>query len=41
MCRKKIINASSNLKKDLYLEIKIKSSECLNIETDEVFFYAY
>jgi len=34
MSRKKIINASSNLKKRLYLGTKIKSNEWLDIETE-------
>jgi len=37
MFRKIIINASSNLKKGLYLQTKIKSNEYLNIETEGVF----
>jgi len=37
MFRKKIINASSNLKKDLHSETKIKSNECLDIVTEGVF----
>jgi len=35
MFRKKIINASSNLKKDLHLRTKIKSNGCLNIVTED------
>jgi len=33
MFKKKIINTSNNLKKDLHLKIKIKSNEYLDIET--------
>jgi len=36
MFRKKIINASSNSKKDLHVGTKIKSDECLNIGTNRV-----
>jgi len=36
MFRKKIINASSNLKKSLQLGTKIKSNGCLDIETEGV-----
>jgi len=35
MFRKKIINASSNLKKGLYLKTKIKSNGYLNIKYRE------
>jgi len=38
MFRKKIINTFSNLKRDLHLRTKIKSNECLNIGTKEVYF---
>jgi len=38
MFRKKIINASSNLKRSLDLKTKIKSNECLHIETEGVYF---
>jgi len=34
MFRKKLINASSNLKRGLHLETKIKSNESLNIGTE-------
>jgi len=37
MFRKKIINASSNLKMSLHLGTKIKSNVCLNIGTEGVF----
>jgi len=37
MFRKKIINASCNLKRGLHLEIKIKLNECLDIETERVY----
>jgi len=33
MFRKKIINASSNLKRGLHVGTKIKSNECLDVET--------
>jgi len=36
MFRKKIINASNNLKEDLHLGIKIKSNGGLDIETEGV-----
>jgi len=36
MFRKKIINASSNLKKSLHLGTKIESNECLDIGTEGV-----
>jgi len=36
MYKKIIINASSNLKKGLYLGTKIKSNECLDIRTEGV-----
>jgi len=36
MFRKKIINASSNLKRGLHLGTKIKSNECLDIGTERV-----
>jgi len=35
---KKIIDASSNLKRDLHLRTKIKSNECLNIGPEGVVF---
>jgi len=37
MFRKKIINASSNLKRGLQLGTKIKSNECLDIWTEGVY----
>jgi len=40
MFRKKIINASNNLKKGLHIEIKIKSNGCLDIEMEGVVFRA-
>jgi len=39
MFRKKIINASSNLKRDLHLGTKIKSNECLNIGMEGILFF--
>jgi len=36
MLRKKIINASSNLKKGLHLGTKIKSNRCLDMGTEGV-----
>jgi len=41
MFRKKIINASSNLKGDLHLGTKIKSNEGLDIGTEEVYSTLY
>jgi len=38
MFREKIINVSSNLKRGLHLGTKIKSNECLDIETEGVLF---
>jgi len=38
MFKKKIINASSNLKRGLHLGTKIKSNVCLNIGTEGVYF---
>jgi len=35
MFRKKIINASNNLKRNLHLETKIKSNGCLGIGSEE------
>jgi len=36
MFRKEIINVSSNLKRGLHLETKIKSNKCLDIRTEGV-----
>ncbi len=38
MFRKKIINAYSNLKRGLQLGTKIKSNECLDIGTEQIWF---
>lgn len=39
MFRKKIINASSNLKRGLHLGTKIKSNGCLRIGTEGVGYF--
>jgi len=36
--RKKLISASSNLKRGLHLVTKIKSNECLDIRMEEVLY---
>jgi len=39
--RKKIINASSNLKRDLHLEAKIKSNVYLDIGTEGILYITF
>jgi len=37
MFRKKVINSSSNLKRNIHLRTKIKSNECLEIATEGIY----